>query len=186
MILLACTNPICDLSVGKPTSEADIDFFGPERDEHFMRQAIAEAEKAFDEGEVPVGAVVVLENRIVGRGHNQTERLKDATAHAEMIALSAAAEQFESWRLLGAELFVTIEPCAMCAGAAVLGRVERIVFGVRDPKFGACGSIFNIPTEERLNHRIAVTEGVLAEQARALLVSFFQERRKKGKTENDE
>ena len=166
--------------------EARIDFSGPERDKHFMRQALAEAQRAVDEGEVPVGAVVVFESRIVGRGHNQTERLKDATAHAEMIALSAAAEQFESWRLLGAELYVTIEPCAMCAGAAVLSRVQRIIFGVRDPKFGACGSIFTIPTERRLNHRIEITEGVLAEQASAMLVSFFRDKREKGRLSPDD
>ncbi|MFC1475898.1 tRNA adenosine(34) deaminase TadA [Candidatus Zixiibacteriota bacterium] len=157
-----------------------------EFDERFMRQALAEAEAAYEAGEVPVGAVVVAEGSIIGRGHNQVEQLGDPTAHAEMIALTAAADHYESWRLLGAHLFVTIEPCAMCAGAAVLARVERIVFGARDPKFGACGSIFNIPAEERLNHRMAVGEGVLAEQAEALMVSFFRERRRKEKGETDE
>lgn len=145
-----------------------------------MRQALAEAERAFDEGEVPVGAVVVSQDRIVGRGHNQVERLGDPTAHAEMIALTAAAEQFESWRLLGTHLYVTVEPCAMCAGAAVLARVERIVCGVFDPKFGACGSIFNIPSEKRLNHQIAVTTGILADRAGTLMKSFFHARRQKG------
>ncbi|MCP4710681.1 MAG: nucleoside deaminase, partial [Planctomycetes bacterium] len=105
-----------------------------------MSKALAEAEAAYENGEVPVGAVVIADGRIVGRGHNQVEQLGDPTAHAEMIALTAAADHFESWRLLGAHLYVTIEPCAMCAGAALLARVERIIFGARDPKFGACGS----------------------------------------------
>ncbi len=146
-----------------------------------MRQALAEAERADEDGEVPVGAVVVFKDHIVGRGHNQVERLGDPTAHAEMIALTAAAEQFESWRLLGARMYVTIEPCAMCAGAAVLARLEQIIFGVRDPKFGACGSVFNIPAEAKLNHQIEVREGILGDQAATLLRSFFRERRRKSK-----
>jgi len=162
--------------------KGEIGIFDREKEEHFMREALAEAEKASAEGEVPVGAVVVFAGRIIGRGHNQVERLGDPTAHAEMIALTAAAEHFESWRLLGAHLYVTVEPCAMCAGAAVLARVERIEFGVRDPKFGACGSIFNIPAEERLNHQIAVGEGMLADQANTLMVSFFRDRRERGKS----
>jgi len=143
-----------------------------------MNQALAEAETAYKAGEVPVGAVVVADGLIVGRGHNQVEQLHDPTAHAEMIALTAAAGHFASWRLLGAHLYVTVEPCAMCAGAAIQARVDRIVFGVRDPKFGACGSIFNIPAESRLNHRIQVREGVLASRAGDLMVSFFRKRRK--------
>jgi tRNA(adenine34) deaminase len=157
----------------------EIDLLNPDPDEFFMNQALAEAEAAYAAGEVPIGAVVVAAGRIVGRGHNQVEQLGDPTAHAEMIALTAAAGHFETWRLLGAHLYVTVEPCAMCAGAAVLARVERIIFGVRDPKFGACGSIFNIPAESRLNHRIQVREGVAARQAEALMVSFFRKRRKK-------
>ncbi len=156
-----------------------ININGPEVDERFMRQALTEAEAAYEVGEVPVGAVVVAEGLIIGRGHNQVEQLGDPTAHAEMIALTAAADHFESWRLLGAQLYVTVEPCAMCAGAAVLARVDRIIFGTRDPKFGACGSIFDIPADDRLNHRIIVREGVLAERAEALMVSFFRERRRK-------
>jgi len=174
------------LPLGENREEHKIETFAREKDELFMQQALAEAGRAFDEGEVPVGAVVVFQDRIVGRGHNQVERLGDPTAHAEMIALTAAAEQFESWRLLGAHLYVTVEPCAMCAGAAMLARVERIVFGVFDPKFGACGSVFNIPAEKRLNHQIDVTAGILADQTGALMVSFFRARRQKGESATNE
>jgi tRNA(adenine34) deaminase len=148
-------------------------------DRYFMQMALREAEAAYEAGEVPVGAVIVLHGRLIGRGHNQVEQLGDPTAHAEMIAITAAAEQFESWRLLDAELFCTLEPCAMCAGALVLARVSRVVFGARDPKFGACGSIFNIPTDGRLNHRVEITEGILAEEVSALMREFFAQRRKK-------
>ena len=142
-----------------------------------MKQALREAEQAFDEGEVPIGAVVVKEGLIVGRGHNQTERLGDPTAHAEIIAIGAAAEHFESWRLIGATLYTTIEPCVMCAGAAVLARIDRIVYGAPDPKFGGCDSIFRIPTDRRLNHHVAVLSGVMADEAAALMRSFFARRR---------
>jgi len=128
---------------------------------------------------VPVGAVVVLHGRLIGRGHNQVEQLSDPTAHAEMIAITAASGQFESWRLLEAELFCTLEPCAMCAGALVLARVSRLVFGARDPKFGACGSIYSIPADGRLNHRVQITEGILADEVSALMREFFAQRRKR-------
>ena len=150
-----------------------------ERSEYFMRQALSEAELAFEEGEVPIGAVVVKDGRIVGRGRNQTERLGDPTAHAEILAIGAAAEHFESWRLLGATLYSTVEPCAMCAGAIVLARAERLVYGAADPKFGGCVSLFQIPTDTRLNHRVDVVGGVLAEQSATLMREFFATRRQK-------
>jgi tRNA(adenine34) deaminase len=150
-----------------------------ERAECFMRQALNEAALAFDEGEVPVGAVVVKDDRIVvGRGHNQTERLGDPTAHAEILAIGAAAAHFASWRLIGATLYSTVEPCVMCAGAAVLARIDRLVYGTPDPKFGGCSSLFRIPTDTRLNHRMEVVGGVLADQAAALMRDFFVRRRR--------
>ena len=139
-----------------------------------MKWALREAEKALDAGEVPVGAVVVQENRIVGRGHNQVETLQDPTAHAEMIAVSAAASTLGSWRLEGCVLYATLEPCAMCAGAMVLARIPLLVFGTFDPKAGACGSLRNLIQDARLNHRVDVISGVCAEEASALLKSFFQ------------
>ena len=152
-------------------------------DERWMRLALAEAEKAFQEDEVPVGAVVVQDGCIIGRGHNRTEHLQDPTAHAEILAIGAAASALSSWRLEGADIYVTVEPCSMCAGALVLARVKRLVFGVRDPKAGACGSILNIVRHDRLNHRIEVTEGVLADEAAGLLREFFRHLRRRGPEE---
>ncbi|MEW5702824.1 MAG: tRNA adenosine(34) deaminase TadA [Candidatus Zixiibacteriota bacterium] len=148
-----------------------------ERAEYFMRQALREAESAFEEDEVPVGAVVVKDGLIVGRGHNQMERLGDPTAHAEILAIGAASSHFESWRLLGATLYSTIEPCVMCAGAGVMARIDRIVYGAADPKFGGCGSIFRIPSDPRLNHRVEIIGGVMADEAAALMRRFFAKRR---------
>ena len=146
-----------------------------------MRQALHEAKLAFEEGEVPVGAVIVKDDRIVvGRGHNQIERLGDPTAHAEILAIGAAAAHFESWRLIGATLYSTVEPCVMCAGASVLARIDRLVFGTADPKFGGCSSLFRIPTDTRLNHRMEVIEGILAEEAAELMRDFFVRRRQEG------
>lgn len=144
-----------------------------------MTLALREAEAAFDEGEVPVGALVVFEDKVIGRGYNRMAQLKDATAHAEMVALSAAYNRFGDWRLENCTLFCTLEPCAMCAGAAVLSRIGRIVYGARDPKFGACGSIFTIPTEPRLNHRIELVGGVMADEVAALMQEFFRQVRSK-------
>jgi len=154
-------------------------------DERWMREALREAELAFTEGETPVGAVVVHQGRIIGRGHNQTERLADPTAHAEIVAITAAASALGSWRLLDTVLYVTVEPCVMCAGAAVLAHIPRVVFGIRDPKFGGVASLFKIGQDERLNHTFEITEGVLAEEARALMQSFFRERREKEDEEQD-
>ena len=146
-------------------------------DEYYMSLALKEAEAAASEDEVPVGAVIVFENRVVGRAHNQRERLHDPTAHAEMIAVTQAASYLQNWRLTGCAIYVTIEPCAMCAGALVLARIDRIVYGVPDPKGGACGSVFNVVNEPRLNHRVQVTRGVLAEECARVLSDFFKRRR---------
>ncbi len=139
----------------------------------YMRMALDEARTAAECGEVPIGAVLVVEKTILSCGHNQRENLQDPTAHAEMIALRAAAEELQSWRLLGATLYVTMEPCVMCIGAIILARVKRVVFGVHDPKAGACGSIFNIPLERRLNHHVKVVGGILQAESRQLLQEFF-------------
>ena len=146
-----------------------------------MRAAIAEAAAAREDGDVPVGAVVVRDGRIIGRGRNQRERLNDPTAHAEMIAITAAAASVESWRLENCTLYVTLEPCAMCAGAIVLARLERLVFGATDPKAGAVKSLYSITTDERLNHRVSITDGVLAEECAVLLQEFFARQRSLGK-----
>jgi tRNA(adenine34) deaminase len=142
--------------------------------ESWMRWAIREAEKGGEAGEVPVGAVVVHRDRIVGRGHNQTETLQDPTAHAETIAISAAAAALGSWRLTGCTLYATLEPCAMCAGAVVLARIETLVFGAFDPKAGACGSLRNLVQDPRLNHRVEVVTGVLEDEVSGQLKLFFQ------------
>jgi tRNA(adenine34) deaminase len=139
-----------------------------------MQWALKEAEKALSREEVPVGAVVVHGDRIIGRGYNQTESLQDPTAHAEMIAISAAANTLHSWRLENCSLYVTLEPCAMCAGAIVLARLERLVFGALDPKSGSCGSLRNIVQDHRLNHRVEIVAGVYENEASRLLQSFFQ------------
>jgi len=141
--------------------------------EQWMTLAMREAQRAFDDGEVPVGAVVVHEGRVIGRGYNQIERLQDPTAHAEMIALTAAANHLSSRRLDGCTLYVTLEPCPMCAGAVVLARVPMLVFGAYDPKAGACGTLFNIPEDGRLNHRVQVVPGVLDRESEELLKGFF-------------
>jgi tRNA(adenine34) deaminase len=142
-----------------------------------MEEALRLAGRAGEAGEVPVGAVIVKDGRVLGRAHNQVETLHDATAHAEMIAITQAAEALENWRLEGAEIYVTLEPCPMCAGALVLSRVARIVYGTDDPVAGACGSVFNIVDEKRLNHRIPVVKGVLRDRCSSLLKEFFRNRR---------
>jgi tRNA(adenine34) deaminase len=147
------------------------------RDEHFMRLAIREAQRAAEHGDVPVGAVLVREGEVVGAGHNERELRQDPTAHAELLALREAARLQRSWRLLDTVLYVTLEPCAMCAGAIVLGRVPRLVYGTPDPKAGAAGSVLDVLAEPRLNHRPEVAGGLLAEECAALLVDFFSSRR---------
>jgi len=148
-------------------------------DKFFMKQALDQAKKAYDEDEVPVGAVAVFKNQIIGRGYNRTEKLQDATAHAEIIAITAAANALGTWRLNDVTVYSTVEPCVMCAGALVLARVKKIVFGARDEKFGGCGSVLNVINEKRLNHQIEVTEGILKKESAALMKSFFEKQRKK-------
>ncbi len=146
-------------------------------DESFMRLAIAEAEHALAHDDVPIGAVVVHDGAVIGAGHNERELRQDPTAHAEAIALRAAAAALGSWRVLDSTLYVTLEPCAMCAGAIVLARVPRVVFGCTDPKAGAAGSVLDVLAEPRLNHRPTVTGGILAGECAALLTGFFAARR---------
>ena len=142
--------------------------------EAFMREALREAELAAADGEVPVGAILVRDNTIVARGRNARERQQDPTAHAELIVIQEAAEQLQSWRLTGTTLYVTLEPCLMCAGAMLQARIPRLVFSAWDPKAGACGSLFRLHEDPRLNHQIAVTSGVLENESRDLLQRFFQ------------
>ena len=147
------------------------------RDEYFMRLALREAEVALAHDDVPIGAVVVRDGELVGAGHNERELRQDPTAHAEMIALREAARRVGSWRVLDSTLYVMLEPCAMCAGAIVLGRVGRVVYGAADPKAGAAGSVLDVLGERRLNHRPEVAGGLLAEECATLLVDFFSSRR---------
>ncbi len=147
------------------------------RDDYFMRLALREAEQALEHEDVPIGAVVVREGEVLAAAHNERELRQDPTAHAEILALRAAARALGSWRVLDAVLYVTLEPCAMCAGAVVLARVPRVVFGASDPKAGACGSVLDVLAEPRLNHRPEVAGGLLAEESAALLSSFFAPRR---------
>ncbi len=149
----------------------------PARDEHFLRLALGEARRAAERGDVPVGAVVTRGGEVIGAGHNERERRQDPTAHAETLALRAAARALGTWRLLDAVLYVTLEPCAMCAGAIVLARVARVVYGAPDPKAGAAGSVLDVLGEPRLNHRPEVAGGLLAGECAALLSAFFADRR---------
>ena len=149
-------------------------------DERWMESALREAEQAKKRKEVPVGAVIVHNGKIIGRGFNQIETLQDPTAHAEMIALTAAAAGLGSRRFDGCTLYVTLEPCPMCAGAIVLARIPRVVFGASDPKAGACGTLFNIVQDNRLNHRVDLVGGVSGERCGALLSEFFAAMREKG------
>jgi tRNA(adenine34) deaminase len=145
--------------------------------EDLMTEALAEAVAAGEAGEVPVGAVVAVDGRIVGRAGNERERRHDPTAHAEILALRAAADVLGAWRLTDATLVVTLEPCPMCTGAVVAARMRRVVFGAPDPNAGACGSLYNLCVDPRLNHEADVVAGVLADQATALLADFFASRR---------
>jgi tRNA(adenine34) deaminase len=142
-----------------------------------MRQALKEAEKAYDAGELPVGAVIVFENRIIAKGYNQVETLKDPTAHAEIIAITSAASYLSSKVLLGCSMYVTLEPCSMCAGAIVLSKMENLYFGAFDSKSGACGSVLNITNNRSLNHQLSVSGGILDAECAGLLKSFFEVRR---------
>jgi tRNA(adenine34) deaminase len=147
-------------------------------DEQGLRAALREAEAAAAADEVPIGCVIVHDGLVIGRGRNQVEALQDATAHAEIVAIGAASAALGSWRLTGCTLYVTIEPCAMCAGAIILARVPRLVYGARDAKAGGCGSVLDVVHEPRLNHRVEVTEGILAEECAGLLRAFFAQKRR--------
>jgi tRNA(adenine34) deaminase len=149
--------------------------------DHFMRIALEEAEQALREDEVPVGAVVVHEQRVIARAHNQREQLHDPTAHAEMVAITQAAESRQSWRLDGCTLYVTLEPCPMCAGAILQARIPTLIYGAADPKAGAVDTLFRLLDDPRLNHRVESVAGVLASSCGELLSRFFQQQRRLGK-----
>ncbi|GEN34231.1 tRNA adenosine(34) deaminase TadA [Aneurinibacillus danicus] len=155
-------------------------------DEYYMGLAIEEAKKAEALGEVPIGAVVVRDGQVVGRGYNLRETAKDPLAHAELIAIKQASETMGGWRLIGATLYVTLEPCPMCAGAIVQARIPRVVYGAMDPKAGCAGSLMNLLQEERFNHQVEMVQGICEAECSALLKDFFRalrERRKKKATE---
>ena len=148
-----------------------------EQDATFMREALILAQRAWDAGEVPVGAIVVKDGEIIGRGFNQPITSNDPTTHAEIVALRDAAQHVKNYRLVDCELFVTLEPCMMCVGAMLHARLKRVVYGASDPKTGACGSVINLPAEEKLNHHATFVGGVLSDECSAMLKSFFQARR---------
>lgn len=143
-------------------------------DSRYMRYALKEAEKAYDAGEVPVGCVIVHEGEIIGKAHNQRETLQDPTAHAEILAITQAAAHVRSWRLEGTKLYVTLEPCPMCAGAIILARIAEVHYGATDPKAGCCGTLMNLLDDRRFNHQPQVYTGLLAEECGAILTDFFR------------
>jgi tRNA(adenine34) deaminase len=145
--------------------------------EKWMEQAFLEAEKAYNKNEVPVGAVVVSENKIIGRGHNLVEHLQDPTAHAEILAITAAANTLASWRLDDCSIYITLEPCTMCAGAILLARIENVFFGTKDPRLGACGSVINVLNNDSLNSNVSVFGGILEDKCQSILKSFFEKLR---------
>jgi len=148
-----------------------------------MSEAIAEAQKAESYDEVPIGAIIEKDGIIIGRGHNLTEILKDPTAHAEIIAIRNAAKELGGWRLLGCNLYVTCEPCAMCAGAIVLARIKKVCIGTPDPKTGACGSVFNIIQEQKLNHYVEIETGIMQKECERMMKDFFKKKRNKNTEE---
>lgn len=152
---------------------------------NYMECALAEAEISEKLGEVPIGAVIVKDGEIVGRGHNLTETTKDPTAHAEMIAIMDAAKHLGGWRLTGCEMYVTCEPCSMCAGAMVWSRIEKVHIGTMDPKAGAAGSVLNVLQEPKLNHRVEIETGTMQEECSDILKSFFKDLRQKNKPSED-
>ncbi len=153
----------------------------PEHVYKFMFAALNEAEKAFEQDEVPIGAVVVHQNKIIGRGFNQTEMLKDSTAHAEMLAITAASNHLQSKFLDECDLYVSVEPCVMCSGAILLSRINNLYFATFEPKFGACGSLFNIIESNKYNHKPNVFSGIYTEESKTLLEKFFQKKRVQAK-----
>ncbi len=155
-------------------------------DDDFMRIALRQAEQAFDMGEVPVGAVIVIDNQIIAKAYNQVELLKDATAHAEILAITSASAALGDWRLQNATLYVTKEPCAMCAGAMVNAKLGRVVYGLHDPRSGCCGGALNIAQHEGMLHRVEVTGGVLKDECKELIQQFFRIRRAAAKQNPDQ
>lgn len=151
-----------------------------EIDRRYMQAAVELARKALDSDDVPVGALVVYQGQVIGRGYNQREKLQDPTAHAEMLALTAAAEHIGHWRLEDCTMYVTLEPCPMCAGALVLARISRLVYGASDAKAGACGSVYEITQDSRLNHQVETVAGVMADACATPLSEFFRRRRELG------
>ncbi len=172
--MLACVVTIKD-STTSPSIQQE------PHDSHYMELALQQAALAHRIGEVPIGAVLVLNQEVIAVGHNYREISRDPTAHAEMIVIRKAAERLQTWRLNETTLYVTLEPCPMCAGAIIQSRIQRLVFGARDPKAGACGSILDIPAERRFNHRVEVISGVLELESQALLREFFRPLRHKNK-----
>jgi len=146
-------------------------------DQKFMRAALKQARHALAKKEVPIGAVIVKDGKVIARGYNQREMKQDASSHAEMTAIKKACKKLGSWRLIGCQLYVTLEPCAMCAGAIVLARIERVIFGAFDQKAGACGTVMNILDQPKLNHHPTITSGILEEECSAMLSGFFQDLR---------
>lgn len=146
----------------------------------FMREALKEAEKALKKGEVPIGAVIALNDKIIARGHNLKETSASPIAHAEIMAIKKASAKLEAWRVLDSTIYVTLEPCIMCMGALIQARVKRLVFGSFDPKAGACGSLYDVSNDKRLNHRIEVTSGIMAEECSSILKGFFKGLRTRG------
>lgn len=157
-----------------------IPLLGPDDHDFWMAQALREAEKAAGEGEVPVGAIIIHNSMVIGRGYNRTEGLKDATAHAEILAIGAASETLGDWRLEECTIYATLEPCPMCAGAIVQARIPLLVYAAPDPKAGACGTLYNIVDDSRLNHRVEVVSGVREKESTALLQNFFRRLREPG------
>ncbi|WP_035186043.1 tRNA adenosine(34) deaminase TadA [Alteribacter aurantiacus] len=154
-----------------------------DHDEQWMEEAIHEAQKAEEKGEVPIGAVIVKDGAVIGRGYNLRESIQQATSHAELTAIQEACKTVGSWRLVGCTLYVTLEPCPMCAGAIVQSRIERVVYGASDPKAGCCGTLMNLTDEPRFNHRAYVTSGIMEETCSSLLTNFFQKIRELKKAE---
>lgn len=154
--------------------------------EFFMREALKEAQKAYDQAEVPIGAVVVLNGEIIGRGHNLREKEQDATLHAEIKAVRQANQHLGSWRLEDCELFVTLEPCPMCSGAMILARLKKVTFGAFDPKSGTAGNFMNLLQDERFNHQVEVEQGILEDECKEILQTFFKGLRERNKQRKQE
>lgn len=157
-----------------------------DRDEYYMKLAIEEAKKAEEKGEVPIGCIIVLNDQIIARAHNLREMLQNALAHAELLAIDEACKKLNTWRLEEAELFVTLEPCPMCAGGIIQSRIKRVVYGAKDPKAGCAGTLMNLLQDERFNHQAEVKGGILQEECGSLLTQFFKNIRNQKKKQQEE